>query len=125
MKIQKVENFIWTRKDERFSEFDIDLNKIVITFDVDPKEKFKLYIEYVMLLNEQGVQLKYNDGTNRKTLNGIINMPVLHVNFEMDECQLLDGALFEIVLRDPITWNYEKHIFVLTEDKWIERSPEY
>ena len=117
MNILSVKNKVWTRKHEIYPELDKELNQIQVTFDVAPSKKIRIHVEKVMLQNEKGVPVAY---TGAKNFCGIINMPVLTVCFDMDECLLLNGAKFAIVLRGEDKCTFEKHEFVLHDDKWIE-----
>lgn len=122
MNIKNVSNSIWTKKDLRNSDFDMDFNQIKVDFDVDIARKLKIKIGSVLLKNELGDELPYNEGNPSKTYHGITNAHTLYLNFEMDECELLDGAQFTIVLQDPDTKKWEKHIWMREEEKWTEIS---
>lgn len=124
MNIKEVSNSIWTRKHSQISDFDKDFNQIKVDFDVDIVRKLKIKIGSVSLKNELGDDLPYNDGNASRTYRGITNAHTLYLNFDMDECELQDGAQFTIILQDPDTKKWERHIWTLNEDKWIESKRE-
>lgn len=120
MNIKNVSNSIWTKKDLRNSDFDMDFNQIKVDFDVDVARKLKIKIGSVSLKNELGNELPYNEGNLSKTYHGITNAHTLYLNFEMDECVLMEGAQFTIVLQDPDTKKWEKHVWMLANGVWTE-----
>lgn len=120
--IRKVESDTYIRKNERIPDLNVVLNRIRVTFDVNPKQPFREFVEMVCLKNERGDNLAYNDGSKNETLHGPINTPTLNLCFDMDDCLLLDGATFIIVMKDRFTGKFEKHSFVLSNDKWIEED---
>ncbi len=119
-KIRKVESDTYIRKDKHIPDLNETLNWIRVTFDVDPTQPFREFVEMVCLKNERGDKLDYNDGSKNEPLRGPINTPILNLCFDMDDCLLLDGATFIIVMKDRFTGEFEKHSFVLSNDKWIE-----
>ncbi len=121
-KIKTVTNSIWTRKDKVISDLDVDLNQIIVTFDVDRKLPLRIRVNRVELKNDLGDILPYNDGNKNETLHGLINVPELYLCFNLDECLLSDGATFTIVMQDIPTGRNEKHEFLLSQGEWIEKD---
>lgn len=119
-KILKIENAVTTRTDKRIPDLSVDLNQITITFE--EKKPFREFIELVQLKNENGKNLSYNDGAKNRPLHGPINTSKLRLYFDIDDCLLLDGASFIIVLKDRATGEFKKHIFVLSNNEWIEKD---
>ena len=122
MNIKKIENDVVEYKHRKYREWDKQFNRIKVSFEVDESKPINLRIESVELHTEKGTSLPYNDGTGSQTFHGHTNMPTLPLCFEMDECQLLTGATFTIILLDPKTEKAEKHIWVLNDEKWEETS---
>ena len=111
--IDRIENDKWIRKNERFPEKNIKLNRIIIHFSNMSKSWF---VEQVELKNENGVQLYYNDGIddNVKNFIGATNINPLYLCF--DNGNLNDNSTFKIVLKiDKNRFSYQ---YVKSNNIW-------
>lgn len=122
MKIKKIECNVWERKNDNNRVSAVELNQVVVHFDVNPDDKFKLSVNCFSLTNEIGEELPCDDGHGKCLMPITINMPVLYLCFKMDGYHLDNGSTFCINVKDPDTHINEEHSFILKNDIWEEQS---
>lgn len=122
--IEKIENDEWIRRHERYPDWNENLNRITVTFINSRVRKWYVDIEKVSLKNELGQELKESNGQKDGVFSGRTNISPLALCFAVDKCVLQDGATFEIIMRPKGCRVYKKYVFVLQNNKWIEKVEE-
>lgn len=120
--IKNVKHDTWVRKSEINSEYDKQFNRIIVTFHGAEQKGWHIFIDKVALKNERDEELAQDNCPPNGRFYGITTISPLHLCFEMDKCELLDGAKFEIWLRESGTSNRQHFIYLLSNGVWNEKK---